>query len=72
MTHVQDNAEESVREVIAGLEDGNFLYKMDTGQNWAELPDGSRVELNGNDEIDLPAGSIFGLATPGGGGWGAA
>ena len=31
-THVQDNAEESVREVIAGLEDGNFLYKMDTGQ----------------------------------------
>ena len=41
-----------------------------TGQNWAELPDGSRVELNGNDEIDLPAGSIFGLATPGGGGWG--
>jgi 5-oxoprolinase (ATP-hydrolysing) len=43
-----------------------------TGQNWAELPDGSRVELKGNDEIDLPAGSIFGLATPGGGGWGAA
>ena len=41
-----------------------------TGQNWAELPDGSRVELKGNDEIDLPAGSIFGLATPGGGGWG--
>lgn len=43
-----------------------------TGQNWAELPDGSRVELKGNDEIDLPAGSIFGLATPGGGGWGGA
>ena len=32
MAHVQDNAEESVREVIAGLEDGDFLYKMDTGQ----------------------------------------
>jgi 5-oxoprolinase (ATP-hydrolysing) len=43
-----------------------------TGQNWAELPDGSRVELKGNDEINLPAGSVFGLATPGGGGWGAA
>jgi len=26
--------------------------------------------LKGNDEIDLPAGSVFGLATPGGGGWG--
>jgi len=43
-----------------------------TGKNWAELPDGTRVDLKGNDEINLPAGSIFGLATPGGGGWGAA
>jgi N-methylhydantoinase B/oxoprolinase/acetone carboxylase alpha subunit len=42
-----------------------------TGENWAELPDGQKVDLQGNDEIDLPAGSIFGLATPGGGGWGA-
>jgi 5-oxoprolinase (ATP-hydrolysing) len=42
-----------------------------TGENWAELPDGRQVALQGNDEIDLPAGSIFGLATPGGGGWGA-
>ena len=41
-----------------------------TGKNWAELPDGTRVDLKGNDEIDLPAGSVFGLATPGGGGWG--
>jgi 5-oxoprolinase (ATP-hydrolysing) len=41
-----------------------------TGQNWAELPDGTRREMQGNDEIDLPAGSVFGMATPGGGGWG--
>jgi 5-oxoprolinase (ATP-hydrolysing) len=43
-----------------------------TGENWAELPDGRQIALQGNDEIDLPAGSIFGLATPGGGGWGKA
>ena len=43
-----------------------------TGENWAELPDGQQIALQGNDEIDLPAGSIFGLATPGGGGWGKA
>ena len=42
------------------------------GVNWAELPDGTRVDLQGNDEIDLEAGSVFGLATPGGGGWGSA
>ena len=40
------------------------------GNNWAERPDGSRVTLKGNDEIDLPAGSVFGMETPGGGGWG--
>ncbi|MFK7754750.1 MAG: hydantoinase B/oxoprolinase family protein [Sedimentitalea sp.] len=41
------------------------------GLNWAELPDGTRVDLKGNDEIDLPTGAVFGLETPGGGGWGA-
>lgn len=41
------------------------------GVNWAELPDGTRVDLKGNDEIDLPAGAVFGMFTPGGGGWGA-
>ncbi|VAV91492.1 5-oxoprolinase, HyuA-like domain / 5-oxoprolinase, HyuB-like domain, partial [hydrothermal vent metagenome] len=41
-----------------------------TGQNWVELPDGTRREMQGNDEIDLPAGAVFGMATPGGGGWG--
>ncbi|MEY8828163.1 hydantoinase B/oxoprolinase family protein [Sedimentitalea sp. XS_ASV28] len=40
------------------------------GVNWAEMPDGRRVDLKGNDEIDLPAGAIFGMFTPGGGGWG--
>jgi 5-oxoprolinase (ATP-hydrolysing) len=42
------------------------------GRNWAELPDGREVALSGNDEIDLPAGAVFGMETPGGGGWGAA
>ncbi len=40
------------------------------GRNWAVMPDGSRRELAGNDEIDLPAGAAFGMETPGGGGWG--
>jgi 5-oxoprolinase (ATP-hydrolysing) len=42
------------------------------GRNWAELPDGSRKDLRGNDEIDLPAGAVFVMETPGGGGWGKA
>jgi 5-oxoprolinase (ATP-hydrolysing) len=41
------------------------------GRNWAELPDGTRVDLPGNSEIDLPAGAVFVMETPGGGGWGA-
>ena len=40
------------------------------GCNWAERPDGTRVDLQGNDEIDLPTGGIFGMETPGGGGFG--
>ncbi len=39
------------------------------GRNWAELPDSSQREMAGNDEIDLPVGSVFGMDTPGGGGW---
>ena len=42
------------------------------GRNWAELPDGSRVELAGNDEINLQEGALFAMLTPGGGGWGKA
>ena len=41
------------------------------GRNWAVLPGGEQRALAGNDEIDLPAGSVFGMETPGGGGWGA-
>jgi 5-oxoprolinase (ATP-hydrolysing) len=40
------------------------------GVNWAEMPDGTRRDLKGCDEIDLAAGAIFGMETPGGGGWG--
>ncbi|MBV1896857.1 MAG: hydantoinase B/oxoprolinase family protein, partial [Rhodobacteraceae bacterium] len=40
------------------------------GVNWAVMPDGRRVDLKGNDEIDLPSGALFGMQTPGGGGWG--
>ncbi|SMX43408.1 hydantoinase B/oxoprolinase family protein [Octadecabacter ascidiaceicola] len=40
------------------------------GRNWAVMPDGTRHDLRGNDEIDLPAGGAFYLETPGGGGWG--
>jgi 5-oxoprolinase (ATP-hydrolysing) len=42
------------------------------GRNWAEMPDGTRHDLAGNAEIDLPAGSVFVMETPGGGGWGKA
>ena len=42
------------------------------GVNWAVMPDGTRVELKGNDEINLPSGGLFGMQTPGGGGWGKA
>ena len=40
------------------------------GVNWVEMPDGTRINMQGNDEINLPEMSIFGMATPGGGGWG--
>lgn len=31
MQHIQDNAEESVRRVLSTLDDGNFTYEMDCG-----------------------------------------
>ncbi|MBT2527410.1 hydantoinase B/oxoprolinase family protein [Streptomyces sp. ISL-99] len=31
MRHVQDNAEESVRRIVAGLRDGEYRYEMDSG-----------------------------------------
>ena len=35
-------------------------------------PDGRVETLEGNDERDLPAGAVFEMRTPGGGGWGPA
>ncbi|MCB1347677.1 MAG: hydantoinase B/oxoprolinase family protein, partial [Maritimibacter sp.] len=40
------------------------------GENIAEWPDGTRQALGGNAEVDLPAGGVFEMHTPGGGGWG--
>ncbi len=42
MQHVQDNAEEAVRRVIAGLKSGHFVYTMD---------DGARIEVR----VDIDA-----------------
>jgi 5-oxoprolinase (ATP-hydrolysing) len=41
-----------------------------TGENWVHWPDGHVERLEGNDERDLPAGAVFEMLTPGGGGWG--
>lgn len=40
------------------------------GVNWAEMPGSARHDLKGCDEIGLRIGAIFGMETPGGGGWG--
>lgn len=42
------------------------------GRNRVFWPDGRCEELEGNDERDLPAGAMFEMLTPGGGGWGKA
>ena len=42
------------------------------GLNWVVLPDGTRRDMAGCDEIDLPVDAIFHMETPGGGGWGEA
>jgi 5-oxoprolinase (ATP-hydrolysing) len=42
------------------------------GENLVIWPDGRRERLLGNDERDLPAGAVFEMRTPGGGGWGKA
>ena len=41
------------------------------GRNAVIWPDGRREDLGGNAEVDLPAGAVFEMLTPGGGGWGA-
>ena len=40
------------------------------GENAVVMPDGHRRVLDGNDEVVLPAGAVFEMRTPGGGGWG--
>ncbi|MBW6506625.1 MAG: hydantoinase B/oxoprolinase family protein [Rhodobacteraceae bacterium] len=42
------------------------------GENLVHWPDGRREQLQGNDERELPAGAVFEMRTPGGGGWGRA
>jgi 5-oxoprolinase (ATP-hydrolysing) len=40
------------------------------GENLVHWPDGRVERLEGNAECDLPAGAVFEMRTPGGGGWG--
>ncbi len=40
------------------------------GEQWVDRADGSRTELTGTDSVDMQAGDVFVIATPGGGGWG--
>ena len=49
---------------MAGGSDGAL------GENAVIWPDGPREVLMGNDERTLPAGAVFEMLTPGGGGWG--
>lgn len=42
------------------------------GRNSVERADGQRVLLQGNDQVEMAAGDVFVLETPGGGGFGAA
>ncbi len=41
------------------------------GRNWVERANGERIELSYADEIDMRAGDVFVIETPGGGGYGA-
>jgi 5-oxoprolinase (ATP-hydrolysing) len=42
----------------------------ETGRNWVERADGTRVELGAADRADMRPGDVFVIATPGGGGFG--
>jgi len=50
---------------MAGGEPGGL------GRNWVERANGEHVELSYADEIDMRAGDVFVIETPGGGGYGA-
>jgi 5-oxoprolinase (ATP-hydrolysing) len=40
------------------------------GRNWVERADGTRLELSGTAEVEMQAGDVFVIETPGGGGYG--
>jgi 5-oxoprolinase (ATP-hydrolysing) len=40
------------------------------GRNWVERSSGEKIELSYSDEIDMKAGDVFVIETPGGGGYG--
>ena len=42
------------------------------GRNWVERADGSREEFGATFKVDMNAGDVFVIETPGGGGFGAA
>jgi 5-oxoprolinase (ATP-hydrolysing) len=41
-----------------------------TGEQWVERADGTRTVLAGTAAVELSPGDVFGIATPGGGGFG--
>ena len=41
------------------------------GRNWVERSDGSREEFGATCQVDMNAGDVFVIETPGGGGFGA-
>ena len=42
------------------------------GKNWVERTDGTREEFGATHEIEMNAGDVFVIQTPGGGGYGEA
>ena len=42
------------------------------GRTWVERADGTRIDLDSTDSIEMAAGDVFVIETPGGGGFGAA
>jgi 5-oxoprolinase (ATP-hydrolysing) len=42
----------------------------DVGRNYVMRTDGTRIDLKGADKIEMNAGDVFVIETPGGGGYG--
>ena len=49
---------------MAGGEPGGL------GANWVERSSGEKIDLSYSDEIDMKAGDVFVIESPGGGGYG--